>query len=145
MELRDLKIKKGRWLLFCCNNFKKASLLHALQGINVSVLLLLINYFRRYSVFGDGYGDNNENINKWNQDFVSGTVLGIIFFFYSIILLYKIYNNDKDGVFEMIKIGCITLTIVDIAYFLFDFVHNHLEDSSQANNRSSTFSVWAEH
>ena len=141
MEFRDLKVKKGRWLLFCCNNFKKASLLHALLGINVSLLLLLINYFWRYSIAGDGHGKFSQIIEKWNQDFVLGTVLGIMFFFHSIILLYKIYNNEREGVFEMIKIGCITLAIVDLTYFLIDFVINQLEDSSQANHRSSTFSV----
>ena len=106
-EFRDLKIRKGRWLLFCCNNFKKASILHAVLGINVSAVVLLMNYFWRYSITtGDGHGNISHII--LNQDFVLGTVLGIVFFIHSIILLYKIYNNEREGVFELIKIGCIT-------------------------------------
>ena len=116
LELKDLKIKTERWLLFCSNNLKRASLLHAVYGIIISVVQLLLAYF-----LSDGllHCDDTILLCIWgNQTFVYKVTLGIIFFFYSFILLYKTMKNDRDGVFTMIKIGCITLVVVDILYQL---------------------------
>lgn len=121
MELKDLKIKKGRWLLFWSNNLKTASLLHAVHGIIISVVLLLLMYFFRDYLLRPYFCDDIGNILyciKWNQDFAYGVLMGIIFLFYSIILLYKTYSNDRHGVFTMIKIGCIIQAVVDILYVL---------------------------
>ena len=111
-----MKIKTERWLLFCSKNLKTASLLHAVYGIIISVVQLLLAYF-----LSDGllHCDDTILLCIWgNRNFVYKVTLGIIFFFYSFILLYKTMKNDRDGVFTMIKIGCIIMAVVDILNYL---------------------------
>merc|ERR550539_1225711 len=101
---------------------KTASLMHAVQGIIISVILLLLMYFFRDNLLLHPYScDDIGNIQYCiarNQDLAYGILMGIIYFFYSIVLLEKISNNDRDGLFKTIKIGCITLAVLDILYFL---------------------------
>ena len=121
MKLKNLKMKESKLLLFWSNNLKTASLLHAVHGIIISVLLLLLVYFFRDYLLRPYFCDDTGYILyciKWNQDFAYGVLMGIIFFFYNTVLLYKTYSNDRDGVFTMIRIGCIIQAVVDIIYVL---------------------------
>ena len=116
MDLSDLKIEKGRWLLFWSNNLKTATLQQAGHGIIISVILLILMYFFQDVLFNPDFCDDIWDCIEWNQDFVYEILIGIIFHFFSIVLLYKTYNNDTDGVFAMIKIGCIIFAVVYIIY-----------------------------
>ena len=118
MELSNLKIEKGRWLLFWSNNLKTASLQQAVHGIIISVILLILMYFFQDVLFNPDFCDDIWDCIEWNQDFVYEILIGIIFHFFSIVLLYKTYNNDTDGVFVIIKIGCIIFAVVDIVYYV---------------------------
>ena len=118
MELSNLKIEKGRWLLFWSNNLKTASLQQAVHGIIISVILLILMYFFQDVLLHPDFCDDILYCIYWNQDFVHGVVNGITILFFSIVLLYKTYNNDTDGVFVIIKIGCIIFAVVDIVYYV---------------------------
>ena len=100
----DLKLERFQYLSMNYwikkdNNFKKAAETHALIGIVLNSILILL-HLSFYSVM--------------LPNLTHLLVVAIVFLTESIILLKRINNNDGEGVFKMIKIASGTLAALNL-------------------------------
>ena len=103
-QFEDLKLERFQCLSMNYwikkdNNFKKAAETHALIGIVLNSILILL-HLSFYSVM--------------LPNLTHLLVVAIVFLTESIILLKRINNNDGEGVFKMIKIASGTLAALNL-------------------------------
>ena len=121
-EKEEMKLTRLRWMLLgCClrpeNSFWSATVLHAVTGLILSVIRLLLGSVGTF-IIGAFAPDG------WVRRVVLGTsnaVTGVLLLLYSGILLYRVRQRKKFKVFKWIKIGCLVLTSLELGSALILF------------------------
>ena len=110
-QFEEMKLTRFKWLMMmgCCfnteNSLKKAVKLHAVTGIIVAVITLLLGGVGNLLVFlMSGYQELRMICLGSAYTYI---VIGFIIIVYNSILLAK--NDRPEAVFEMIKVGCLVL------------------------------------
>ena len=96
------------------NTFKKAAKLHAVNGILLSGVLVFLFLFVYFFVFLPIEDCQGQPCYLYITLLLPLVVYGVVFLLLSIFLLLMINNNDIDGVFRTIKVGCLALALLDV-------------------------------
>ena len=121
--LKDRRVVRFQFMAIL-SSFKKASKLHAVNGLILSLIALLAGIFLILSAFKRDCGLTVAT-DLCRETIVVGTVggacllIGSIFLVFSALLLYRLRNNDCGGVLAVIKLGCLTLASLDLIGKLF--------------------------
>ena len=114
-ELKMLRFKfmtKNTWNKE--NTFKKAAKVHAVSGIILSAIWVFLCVFVYFILLLPNVDCQSQPCYLYTASVFPLLACGVLFFFLSIFLLLKINKNDRDGVFRIIKIGCLMLALLDV-------------------------------
>ena len=124
----EMKVGKFQFLLrgFCCDlpSLKKAAKYHAIEGIVLSILILVLGAGGSFLIAGL-LSDPNYAIQGYSPEATAmyGVIflaIGSLFLIYNLVLLSRVRDNRTVGVFKIIKVGClVSLYIELIAEFAF--------------------------